>query len=131
MRAVVDTNILVSGLLRAGSLPAAVLSDIVHGRLTPVVCGEILAEYREVLRRPRLGLHGGDVDAFVALVEHLADHVRVPPYIGALNLPDPTDWPFLACALAADCALITGNARHFPARLGARVVTARQWSSRE
>lgn len=44
MRAVVDTNILVSSLLRPGSLPDAVVQSVVAGTLTPVLCDAIFAE---------------------------------------------------------------------------------------
>jgi hypothetical protein len=56
--------------------------------------------------------------------------VRITPYLSALKLPDPGDWPFIATALAADCPVITGNARHFPKRLGVEVMTARAWEER-
>lgn len=127
MRAVVDTNILVSGLLHRGSVPGQVLQDMAAGRVVPVVCAEVMNEYRAVLQRPRLRLLPQDVDELLALVEGTADWVAVPPYTGAPALPDPADWPFIACAQAAGCPVITGNARHFPEGLGVRVLTAREW----
>lgn len=127
MHAVVDTNILVSALLRAGSLPAAVMVDVAAGRLTAVVCPEILAEYRGVLHRPRLRLDPHDVDELLGLIEALAVHVAAPTYSGKPPLPDVNDWPFVACALAMQCPVITGNVRHFPAEAGVRVMTAREW----
>lgn len=127
MRAVVDTNILVSGLLHRGSVPGRVLQDMAARRLVPVVCAEVIDEYRAVLRRPRLRLLPRDVDELLALVEGTAEWVAVPPYTGAPALPDPGDWPFIACAQAAGCPVMTGNARDFPAGLGVRVMTAREW----
>lgn len=127
MRAVVDTNILVSGLLNGGGPPGQVLLALAQRRLEPVACAAILDEYRAVLLRPRLRLRPDDVQAVLSLVERLADWVAVPPYTGHPPLPDAADWPFVACALAAGCAVITGNARHFPAGLGVRVMTAREW----
>lgn len=127
MRAVVDTNVLVSALLRADSPPAAVLRGVVMGRLTPVVCPEVMDEYRAVLPRPRLGLAPNDVAELLLLMEQLADWVQVPAYSGAPMLPDVADWPFIACALAVRCPVITGNVKHFPAAAGVTVMTARQW----
>ena len=42
VRAVVDTNILVSALLRPGSPPDAVVQGVVTRTLTPVLCDAIL-----------------------------------------------------------------------------------------
>jgi hypothetical protein len=63
----------------------------------------------------------------LSLFEQLAVEVKVPPYTGQPALPDPADWPFVACALAMDCPVVTGNARHFPDSCGVRVMTAREW----
>ncbi len=127
MRAVVDTNVLVSALLHASSVPAKVVRGIATQRLTPVVCAEIIAEYRAVLPRPRLRLRSDDIGELLTLIELQADWVAVPAYTGVPALPDPADWPFVACALAAGCPVVTGNARHFPGALGMRVMTAREW----
>ena len=125
MRAVLDTNILVSGLLSGSGPPGRVLADVAAGRLQPVLCGDILAEYQTVLARPRLGIRPERAAEFLALIAQIADWVQVPAYAGNPPLPDPDDWPFIAAALAADCALITGNLKHVPGGLGVRVMTAR------
>lgn len=127
MRAVVDTNILVSGLMRADGPPGQVLGAVANGRLRPLLCDEILAEYRAVLPRPALRIDPSRVAELLALLELTADWVQVPAYPGTPPLPDQDDWPFIAAAKAADCPLITGNLKHFPARLGLRLLTAREW----
>lgn len=125
--AVVDTNILVSALLKRGSLPDTITQAIRRGLLRPVVCREIVEEYGAVLRRPRLGLPPNDANALLNLFADVAHWVRITPYLSAMNLPDAGDWPFIAAALAMDCPVITGNLRHFPKRLGVEVLTARDW----
>ncbi len=72
-------------------------------------------------------LRAGDIGELLALIEAQALRVRTPPYEGSPALPDLADWPFIACTLAADCPVITGNARDFSAGLGVRVMTAREW----
>ena len=129
MQAVIDTNILVSALLHPGSVPDAVIQDIVGLRLTPVVCEAVVAEYSAVLSRPRFAFPAQQVREVLALFEQLAVEVKVPPYIGQPALPDPADWPFVACALATGCPVLTGNVRHFPDSCGVRVMTAREWVS--
>jgi putative PIN family toxin of toxin-antitoxin system len=126
MRAVVDTNILVSGLLRPDGPPGAVVRQIVAQAIEPVVCDAVVAEYRAVLPRRRLRLRAADIAELLALIEAQALWVEIPPYDGQPALPDPADWPFIACALAAGCPVITGNARDFPAGLGVRVMAARE-----
>ncbi|HMN75212.1 MAG TPA: PIN domain-containing protein [Burkholderiaceae bacterium] len=127
MRAVIDTNILVSGLLRPDGPPGAVLRQVALLTLEPVACREIMAEYRAVLPRRRLRLRPDDIDDVLSLFEAQALWVEVPAYDGSPPLPDPTDWAFIACALAAGCPVVTGNAKHFPAQLGVKVMTAREW----
>ena len=129
-RAVVDTNVLVSALLKRGSVPDAVAQAVRVGLLLPVVCTEIVAEYVDVLRRPRLGLPQRDAMELLEIFGAQAQWVRITPYLAALKLPDAGDWPFVAAALAAECPVITGNIRHFPARLGLEVMTARQWAEK-
>jgi uncharacterized protein len=128
--AVVDTNVLVSALLKPGSVPAQVLQAVRHDRLLPVVCAEIMAEYAAVLRRPRFGLQASDTDELLHLLGLQARWVHVAKQPAALRLPDAGDWPFMACAAAAQCPVITGNLKHFPAGLGIEVMTARAWLDR-
>ena len=127
MRAVVDTNVVVSGLLHPGRLPAQVLVDIAVGRLRPVVCHEVMEEYRSVLPRPRLRIAGEAITELLELLRLTADWVAIPAYPGLPPLPDPADWPFVACALVAGCPVVTGHARHFPAAAGVGVMTVREW----
>ncbi len=127
MLAVVDTNVLVSALLRPAGPPGAVIRAIADRRLTPVLCQSAMVEYSEVLRRPRFQFLAADVDELLAVAAQQALWVEVPEYTGEPELPDPTDWPFVACALAAQCPVITGNVKHFPARLGVEVMTVRGW----
>lgn len=52
----IDTNVVVSGLLSSGGPCASVLDGVTDGRVMVVYDARILAEYRDVLCRPRLGL---------------------------------------------------------------------------
>ena len=49
--AVIDTNVLVSALLRWDSVLGAVLEQALVGSIVPLLNDEIMAEYEEVLRR--------------------------------------------------------------------------------
>lgn len=54
MKAVIDTNVLVSGLFKQGAPPAEVVADVLAGVLVPLYDQRIIDEYREVLVRPKL-----------------------------------------------------------------------------
>lgn len=51
--AVIDTNVLVSALFRLNSVPGSVALEALEGRIVPLLNEEIVAEYREVLHRPK------------------------------------------------------------------------------
>ena len=56
MFAVIDTNVIVASLLTHNhdSATARVMDAVYSGKVTPLVCDEMLAEYADVLYRPRL-----------------------------------------------------------------------------
>ena len=66
MRAVLDTNVIVSGLLKPGGNEAAVLGLVAEGRIVLCANPAILAEYEDVLSRRRLGLDPVQVRRFLA-----------------------------------------------------------------
>ncbi len=121
-----DTNVLVSALLRPDGPPGQILDMALAGVLVPILDDRVFAEYRDVLRRPRFGFPGPDVDTLLEFFEVVGVRVSAPP-VGA-RVPDASDLPFLEVAVAGGAAaLITGNARHFPdattVGLGIRVLS--------
>ena len=51
--AVLDTNVLVSAMLKSGSVPDMIAAEAMYGDIIPVLNDEILTEYEDVLRRPK------------------------------------------------------------------------------
>jgi putative PIN family toxin of toxin-antitoxin system len=94
-RAVLDTNILVSGILGGAGLP--VLKQWRKGNLILVMSHEIYAEYRAVLRRPRFGLPGRLVDELLDFIREQADWVE--PEIQVSIVRDPSDDKFIEAAI--------------------------------
>lgn len=128
MRVVVDTNVLVSGLLSPFGTPARVLDLLTAGLLVPVFDDRILQEYTEVLARPRFGFAEDDMSTLLAYLRMHGELVAAPPL--DVDLPDPDHLPFVEVAAAADArAVVTGNARHFVPRQGAHGVEV--WSPAE
>jgi putative PIN family toxin of toxin-antitoxin system len=118
MRAVIDTNVLVSGLINPHGAPGRIVDHLLAAAFTPLYDDRMLSEYRAVLVRPAFGFSAADVDTLIQGIEK--DGEALVPTVWAGTLPDPTDIPFLEAAIAgcAD-ALVTGNSRHFrPTRGG-------------
>ena len=114
MRVVIDTNVLVSALLKTPSVPASVVEAAVLGRIRPLIDGRILAEYREVLERPRFGFDPSTVEKFLSDFEAVGEIVEVTQRFTS-PVPDSDDLPFIEVALSAMAdAIVTGNTRDFP-----------------
>ncbi len=114
MRLVVDTNVLVAGVLSASGPPGWIVEALLSGQIQPVLDAQIRAEYEDVLGRPELSLDPQRVAAVLDVIDAFGLEVVAPPLPG--RLPDPDDAPFLAVATLARCPLVTGNIRHFPAK---------------
>jgi len=124
MKIVLDTNVLVAGLLTPFGPCAQIVRMVSSGDLTLCLDARILSEYDEVLRRPKFRLDTDKVAAILDYIEHGGELVASSPL--ADPLPDPDDHPFLEVALAGCAAcLITGNLAHFPPkrRQGAQVLS--------
>ena len=127
IRAVIDTNVLVSALISPFGNPALCVAAIQHGRIAPCFSMAMLAEYEEVLARPRFSFARDEIDGLIGLLR--AKGLLFDPIPAPGASPDPKDAGFIACALAADADfLVTGNKRHFPAESCGRtaVVSARE-----
>lgn len=113
MKIVVNTNVLVSGLLNPYGPPGKIVRLVSSGDLALCYEARLISEYQSVLLRPKFPFDQASVDA-------LLDQIRAGGIITAARplseqLPDPDDEPFLEVALAgkAKC-LITDNLKHYP-----------------
>jgi putative PIN family toxin of toxin-antitoxin system len=113
IRVVIDTNVLVSGLLSPSGNEALIIQAVHQGLLRPCVSAAALAEYAEVLARPKFAFAPDVIAALMAMLVS-AGELFVPQ--GPVPvLPDPDDAMFMRCAEAAQADyLVTGNKRHFP-----------------
>lgn len=114
MKLVVDTNVIVSGVLRPASKPGRILDLMLECRISFVVSTELIEEYREALCRPKFGFDEGLVDALVYALEANAELMVPVPQRRVLS-EDPKDQFVIDLALAASAYIITGNTRHFTA----------------
>lgn len=113
MRIVLDTNVLVSGLLSPFGPPGEIVRLVSSGALVLCLDARLLSEYEAVLSRPRFGFPPDEVAALIDYIDFRGEVVAAQPL--TMRLADPEDEPFLEVGVtcAADC-LVTGNAKHFP-----------------
>lgn len=116
--AVIDTNVLVSAMLKFQSVPGQVANEALLGNLIPLLCDEIVAEYREVLGRPKFKFDSKAVNVFLdGIIDRgiFIDAVSVGEII-----PDPKDIVFYEVVIEGrkehEAYLVTGNIRHFPVK---------------
>jgi putative PIN family toxin of toxin-antitoxin system len=113
--AVLDTNVVVSGLLRSAGPPAAVIDLGFARQFRWYISEPILTEYGAVLARKRLGIDPRRAGKFFADLRQAA--VVVAPTRKLHECTDASDNKFLECALEARADyVVTGNARHYPER---------------
>jgi len=129
MKAVLDTNVLVSACWKPGGLEAATVALGFAGAYTICVSAPVLAEYRDVLARKKLQAASERANAILSGIQRVAESHESTVRVDAAS--DEDDNRFLECALAAGANyLITGNLRHYPDICGAtRIVNARRFLS--
>ena len=113
MRAVLDTGVLVSALIRRQGTTGDVLRALRDGRFIAVYSTDILVEIIDVLGRPALRakyhIEPDDISVAINLIRLRGDLVVPARKVAACR--DPKDDKFLEAALAggADC-IVSGDA---------------------
>jgi len=112
---VLDTNVLVSGLLSPFGSSGEIVRMVSAGKLILEYDSRILIEYQEVLNRSKFQF---DKDQIGFLIDYIKKNGRVVSASPLNNrLPDPDDAPFLEVAIEGKAGyLITGNKVHYPAK---------------
>jgi putative PIN family toxin of toxin-antitoxin system len=128
LKIVLDTNVLVSGILSPHGPPAAVLRALLTERARLCFDERILSEYRDVLTRGKFAFDRELVTELLSFLEAAGFPVLAQPL--DLAMPDPADQMFIEVAVFSRADfLVTGNAKHFPksARVGIAVVSPREF----
>jgi uncharacterized protein len=123
MLLVLDTNVLVSALLKPGSVPDRALSAIWARGATILYDARIVDEYRSVLTRPKFrAIEHARIDEVLAEIIARGKALEgVARWDGAMT--DDDDRIFVEVALAGHAnAIVTGNVRHYPTDLGFEVL---------
>ena len=118
--AVLDTNVLVSAMLKIGSVPFDVVMEALNGNIIPLLNDEIFKEYENVLSRPKFKFDGRTVKILLDDFKRRAVHVKADAESVKNLVFDEKDAVFYAVLMKKlkeeEAYLVTGNMRHFPAR---------------
>ncbi len=129
-KVVLDTNVVVSAILKPNSLPSLCLELVLSGKIQGVYTKAILNEYYRVLVRSKF--HFPEKLVSDLLKKMVGNGELVEPNIileKMPSLPDPEDKKFLEAVLAGGADfIVTGNKRHFPKKFFlAKVVSPREF----
>ena len=116
LRVVIDTNIIVSGVLSRKGAPAEVLDAWRERRFLLLISPQIIAEVRAVFEYPHIRKKypfiDEEVDQVIELLEHDALVVPGEADVSGDVPADSKDEMFLACALDGEAGLIVSGDHH-------------------
>jgi uncharacterized protein len=113
MKIVLDTNVLVSGLLTPFGPNGEIVRMVFSGELTVNMDARIFSEYTDVLHRQKFKFNKDHIDILLDFIKQYGQFTSSSPLKN--RLPDPDDEPFLEVAIAGMVtSLITGNKKHYP-----------------
>ena len=115
MRVVLDTNVIVSGLLWGGP-PNQLLRWARDGVLEVICCEEVVAEVKRVIEYPKFSRRISALESsprqVIAYLMNRVMHVPSPERIPAVISEDPSDDLFLALAVENQACLIVSGDQH-------------------
>lgn len=124
--AVIDTNVLVSAMLKWNSVPGNIMELTFGGTIVPVLNTKIFQEYYNVLLRPKFNLTESIVNDVLDTIKEKGLFVDADTL--DVELPDPKDRVFYEVVMEErkeeNAYLVTGNIKHFPTKHF--IVTPRQ-----
>ena len=116
--AVIDTNVIVSSMLKHDSIPGEILDFVISKTIVPLLNKEIIDEYEDVLKRNKFGFDNDQVDSFIENIK--ANSIFLEREQTIEQFIDEDDIVFYEIVLSArhtmDAFLITGNIKHYPVR---------------
>ena len=84
-----------------------------NGIIRPIFNDEIIAEYTDVLHRPKFRMSDEDINLIINYIKKYGIHSDRIPFDG--TMPDEKDRPFYEVSLSVeDSFLVTGKLKHVP-----------------
>jgi putative PIN family toxin of toxin-antitoxin system len=110
LRAVLDANVIISGLLSPAGAPARVLAAWREGAFELIVSSKLLAELQRALSYPRLREHidRQDSDALLDWLARFATVAEDPGHV-PVRSADAADDYLIALAAGNDALLVSGD----------------------
>ena len=116
--AVIDTNVIVSSMLKNQSTPGQIIRLVTQNTIIPLLNEEILQEYIEVITRNRFHFSKTLIENTISLIKSKAIYLQREQTLE--QFIDKEDIVFFEIVLSArstmDAYLITGNMKHYPIR---------------
>lgn len=111
LRAVLDTNVLVSGLITLGK-PRELLSIISRREATLVLSREILNEFSKVMRRNKFAEYAKEeqVERFIKDIESIAELTELKSHTKVVE--DPKDNIVISTAIDGEADIIVSGDHH-------------------
>jgi putative PIN family toxin of toxin-antitoxin system len=108
MKVIIDTNVLVSAILKDRDPESVILFVAKHDNIEWIISPEIMTEYQQVLSRPKFGLPNDTLNAWFSLLVRFT--VSWPVDL-AIDFPrDQKDAKFLSCSIVSGADyFITGD----------------------
>ena len=115
--AVIDTNVIVSAMLKRNSVPWIIVNKLFDGTIIPLANNEIIEEYEDVLSRKKFSFNKKDVSNFIKEFSKkaiLLDRTKIDEQF--VDLDDVVFYEIVITARkkSRNSYLITGNKKHFP-----------------
>lgn len=115
MKAVIDTNVLISGLISPNGMPARIIDLWLANKITVCVNSEIIEEYLTVLLRPKFRSVGSPQERY-ELISGLVELENTKIVNSDLRLnvvtEDADDNVFVECAVEAQAEVIVSGDDH-------------------
>ena len=113
MNVVIDTNVLISGLINPDGTPAKIINLLINERITIFYDNRILQEYTGVLQREKFGFSAEIIGPLLDFIRIEGQFITADPITSHFDYEN--DKIFLEVAESASVDyLITGNTKHFP-----------------
>lgn len=113
MNIVLDTNVLISGLLISESNPGQIVQLVASGFIKLCYDSRIITEYYNVMSRPKFSFNKEHIQDLLTQIKSQGKLVSAEPL--NIKLIDSDDIKFLEVALKGKIKyLVTGNIKHYP-----------------
>ena len=116
--AVIDTNVIVSSMLKPKSIPGRIVELVNTGTIVPLINEEILQEYFEVITRNKFNFDDFLIESTISAIKSKAIYLQKEQTLE--DFIDKDDIVFFEIVMSArstmDAYLITGNMKHYPIR---------------